>query len=87
MGKKQPKTVRTTISMPRELKQRMDKVPDEVNWSALACQAFREKLAESDFQKKEIIVKSNVVERMLARKTLIRLLAVLEDEEFPDASD
>jgi len=46
MGKKRPNTIRTTISVPRELKGRMDKVKEGVNWSALACQAFQTKLAE-----------------------------------------
>jgi hypothetical protein len=37
---------RTTISIPPDLKARMDAVDEPVNWSAIACQAFEAKLAE-----------------------------------------
>jgi hypothetical protein len=40
------KHARTTISIPPDLKARMDAVDESVNWSALACQAFERKLAE-----------------------------------------
>jgi hypothetical protein len=40
------KHARTTISVPSELKARMDAVDESVNWSAVACQAFELKLAE-----------------------------------------
>src|SRR4051794_17293907 len=40
------KTVRTTISVPAELKARMEAAAEQVNWSAVACQAFEAKLAE-----------------------------------------
>jgi hypothetical protein len=40
------KHARTTISVPPDLKARMDTVDEPVNWSAIACQAFEEKLAE-----------------------------------------
>jgi len=46
MGKKKPGYTRTTISVPADLKGRMNKVKEDVNWSALACQAFQGKLAE-----------------------------------------
>src|SRR5690242_4321225 len=39
-------TVRTTISVPNDLKARMDACGEPVNWSAVACRAFEEKLAE-----------------------------------------
>lgn len=68
MGKKQPNTICTTISVPRDLKRRMGKVKEAINWSALACQAFREKLAEIDLRKKETTIMSSVVERMRAAK-------------------
>lgn len=38
--------VRMTISVPQDLKVRMDHVKEPVNWSATACQAFQTKLAE-----------------------------------------
>jgi hypothetical protein len=37
---------RTTISVPGDLKMRMDRVNEPVNWSALACRAFEDKLGE-----------------------------------------
>jgi len=61
------KCVRTTISIPHELKKRMDRVKEPVNWSALACQAFESKLYE--IQKlKEIRTMTNVIERLRASK-------------------
>jgi hypothetical protein len=45
MGKK-PRFFRTTISVPADLKRRMDTLKESVNWSALACRAFEDKLAE-----------------------------------------
>jgi hypothetical protein len=58
-------SVRTTISVPRDLKARMDKVKEPVNWSALACRAFEDKLAEIA-SRKEWKVMSDVVERLRA---------------------
>ena len=40
------KYTRTTISVPPALKEQMEAVETSVNWSALACRAFEEKLAE-----------------------------------------
>jgi hypothetical protein len=38
---------RANISIPDDLRHRMDEVEGErINWSALACQAFESKLAE-----------------------------------------
>lgn len=45
MGKK-PTSYRTTISISQDLRHRMEKVQEQVNWSALAARAFEEKLAE-----------------------------------------
>jgi hypothetical protein len=50
---KKPNIVRTTISLPADLKRRMDKVTEDVNWSALACQAFESKLVEIISKRKE----------------------------------
>lgn len=44
--KKRPNYARTTISIPRPLKKRMKEAQHHVNWSAVACQAFRAKLDE-----------------------------------------
>ena len=40
------KHARTTITVPADLKARMEAIEEPVNWSALACQAFEHKLAE-----------------------------------------
>ena len=45
MKKKRP-SVRTNISVPADLKCRMEKVEDDVNWSALACRAFEAELGQ-----------------------------------------
>ena len=44
---------RTTISIPDDLKQRMERVREPVNWSALAADAFELKLGEIARQQKE----------------------------------
>jgi hypothetical protein len=54
---------RTTISVPLDLKKRMDKVKEDVNWSALACQAFEGKLAEIA-AKKETKTMEDVIQRL-----------------------
>jgi hypothetical protein len=64
MGKKQGST-RTTISVPADLKARMDKVMEPVNWSALACRAFEDWLGQIA-AKKETKSMSDVVERLRA---------------------
>ncbi|HLC57844.1 MAG TPA: hypothetical protein VJH95_04685 [Candidatus Nanoarchaeia archaeon] len=43
--------VNVTLSIPQELKQRMDGL-EEVNWSAVARQAFDEKIKDMEFIKK-----------------------------------
>src|SRR6516225_5119268 len=43
---KMPKHARTTITVPPDLKARMEAVEESVNWSAIACQAFEQRLAE-----------------------------------------
>jgi hypothetical protein len=40
------RSFRTTITIPQDLKERMDALEVEVNWSAVAARAFEEKLAE-----------------------------------------
>ncbi len=37
---------RTTITVPPDLKARMEAVEEPVNWSAIACRAFEQRLAE-----------------------------------------
>jgi hypothetical protein len=67
---------RTTISVPSDLKTRMDRVKEPVNWSAIACRAFQDKLAEIA-SRKEIKTMTEVVER---------LRATLRNEEGKDFS-
>lgn len=43
--------VSVTLSVPSELKQKMD-VFDEINWSAVAREAFTDKIADLEFIKK-----------------------------------
>jgi hypothetical protein len=40
------KHARTTITVPADLKARMEAVGEPVNWSAIACQAFEQGLAK-----------------------------------------
>lgn len=67
MVEKRSGSTRTTISVPRDLKRRMDKVTEDVNWSAIACQAFEQKLGEiaSKKEKKEM---NDVIQRLRASK-------------------
>ena len=67
MARKKPNTIRTTISILRDLKRRMAKVGEDVNWSALACQAFEEKLAAIAIKKEKTVI-SDVVVRLRASK-------------------
>jgi hypothetical protein len=58
---------RTTISLPRDLKRRMDAVKEEINWSAVACRAFEEKLGELA-AKKEKKAMADIIQRLRAAK-------------------
>src|SRR5262249_27023394 len=61
--------VRTNISLPRELKARMDAAPSSVNWSAVAAQAFEAKLLELESQK-EVKSMDDVIARLKAAAEL-----------------
>jgi hypothetical protein len=52
MGGEAKNVTRTTISVPSDLKARMDAVPEAVNWSAVASEAFEAKLLELASQRK-----------------------------------
>src|SRR5262245_47766624 len=69
MGRQSGKTYRTTISIPLDLKARMDAAGEQVNWSAVAARAFEEKLAELASRKsaKERTM-ADVVQRLRASK-------------------
>jgi hypothetical protein len=58
---------RTTISVPQDLKRRMDAVKEPVNWSAIACRAFEEKLAEIATKKEEKTMIA-IIQRLRASK-------------------
>lgn len=61
------KTVRTTISLPKDLKHRMRDVEEVVNWSAIACRAFEEKLVEITAKKQEKTM-SDIIARLSVSK-------------------
>jgi hypothetical protein len=58
------KVYRTTISIPQDLKKRMEAVADQVNWSAVAARAFEAKLAEVHARKVKTMTKEDVVQRL-----------------------
>jgi hypothetical protein len=55
-----------TISIQKDLKERMDKVSDQVNWSAVASDAFRSKLVEIEVRRKHSVSKADVLKRLKA---------------------
>jgi hypothetical protein len=57
---------RTTISVPKDLKEQMEAENDRVNWSAVAVQAFRQKLLEIEYRRKNRMSKKDVVNRLKA---------------------
>jgi len=59
--------VRTTISIPQDIKDQMDAVEEPVNWSAVATGAFEEKLGQIAAQKKEKSME-DVIQRLRASK-------------------
>ncbi len=61
------KGTRTTISVPSDLKTRMEEAGDSINWSAVACRAFEQTLAEIT-KRKEIANMNEVVARLRASK-------------------
>src|SRR5262245_6618214 len=68
------KIYRTTISIPQGLKDRMDAVGEQVNWSAVAARAFEEKVLEISLREKRTMDKQDVIRRM-------QLAAEREEEE------
>ncbi len=67
MTEKSSTVIRTTISVPQDLKKQMEAISEPVNWSGVACDAFRVKLAEIS-RKKENHEMSDVIERLRASK-------------------
>lgn len=66
MAKKRSGTDRRMVSLPAKLNRRLSKVKD-VNWSAVACEAFEGKLGEIAAQKKEKDMQ-DVIDRLRASK-------------------
>jgi hypothetical protein len=67
MGRQTGGIFRTTISVPTDLKERMDAVAGQVNWSAVAVRAFEERLAELAAVKKEKTM-GDAIQRLRASK-------------------
>jgi hypothetical protein len=61
------KYARTTISLPPDVKAQMEVVEEPVNWSAIACRAFEDKLAEIAARKEKKDM-SDIVARLRASK-------------------
>src|SRR3954447_17485852 len=61
------KSMRTSISVPPDLKARMDAVAEPVNWSAVACRAFESELAEI-VKRKGVRDMKDVIQRLRASK-------------------
>jgi hypothetical protein len=55
---------RTTISIPQDLKEQMDAIGDQVNWSAVATSAFQAKVNEIKARKAKKMAKADVVKRL-----------------------
>jgi hypothetical protein len=70
MGKKKPGIYRTTISISADLKRRIDKAGEDVNWSAIAARAFESKLADIA-AKKEKKNMDDVIQRLRASRTVL----------------
>jgi hypothetical protein len=64
------KHARTTITVPPDLKARMEAVEESVNWSAIACQAFEQKLAEI-IRRRGVRDMKEVVARLRASKVRV----------------
>lgn len=60
-------TVRVTITVPKDLKARMDAAEEAINWSAIASRAFEHKLADL-ISRREIRQMEDVVSRLRASK-------------------
>jgi hypothetical protein len=63
------RVIRTNISLPRELKARMDAVKRTVNWSAVAAEAFKAKLLEIQ-SKRDVEHMDEVIARLKAAEEM-----------------
>jgi hypothetical protein len=67
--------------MPQELKDQMDAIGDQVNWSSVAASAFQAKVNEVQFRKGKKMSKSDVVKRLKA------LQEEGDQEEYEEGKD
>src|SRR5262249_41549988 len=57
---------RLTITVPRDVKEQMDHIAEQVNWSAVATEAFRRKVIEIKTGRNKAMTKEKVLERLRA---------------------
>ena len=57
---------RMTITVPQDVKEQMDQVNENVNWSAVAAEAFRRKVVEVRTRRTKTMTKANLIERLRA---------------------
>jgi hypothetical protein len=62
------KAARFNITIPQALKKRMDEAPSSVNWSAVAAQAFEQKLLELDSEKEAKTMDETIARLRRARE-------------------
>lgn len=74
-------TARMNISLPDELKARMDALKEPVNWSGVAAKAYQEKLEELDPTPREVTM-AEAVERLRASRA-----AYVSEPAFEIAAD
>ena len=70
MGSSDRRSYQMNISIPRDLKARMDAVSEPVNWSQTAAQAFEAKLLELESRKREVGKMADVIARLKAAAEL-----------------
>lgn len=61
-----PTAYRMTITVPRSVKEQMDQVAEQVNWSAVATEAFQRKVIEIRNRRNKAMTKGKVLERLKA---------------------
>jgi hypothetical protein len=65
------KTTRTSVSVPCDLKRRMEAIGSDINWSNVACEAFERKISE---------LEGVDIQKIDAKKMVIQALKqVIED--------
>jgi hypothetical protein len=57
---------RMTITIPPSVKEQMDQIKEQVNWSAVAAEAFQRKVVEIRTRRTKTMTKAKLVERLRA---------------------